>query len=115
MRLLNVSTGALEEFYDKSPPYAILSHTWGTEEVSLGELSSIPTDVFQGFVYDTSYPDINTPQPMDRHKTIVSRKGFQKIAWTCCQAARDSIAYAWIDTCCIDKKSSSELSEAINS
>ncbi|ROW03871.1 hypothetical protein VPNG_07302 [Cytospora leucostoma] len=34
---------------------------------------------------------------------------------TCLQAARDGLKYAWVDTCCIDKSSSAELSEAINS
>lgn len=34
---------------------------------------------------------------------------------TCQQARRDSLEYAWVDTCCIDKTSSAELSEAINS
>lgn len=34
----------------------------------------------------------------------------------CCeQAQRDGLHYAWVYTCCIDKRSSSELSEAINS
>ncbi|KAM5530181.1 hypothetical protein V8D89_016147 [Ganoderma adspersum] len=34
----------------------------------------------------------------------------------CCTfAARDGFEWIWIDTCCIDKTSSSELSEAINS
>ncbi|KUI59526.1 Vegetative incompatibility protein HET-E-1 [Cytospora mali] len=33
----------------------------------------------------------------------------------CWQAAKDGLKYAWVDTCCIDKSSSAELSEAINS
>lgn len=43
------------------------------------------------------------------------KKGFQKIDWTCQQAATDGLDYAWVDTCCIDQSSSAELSEAINS
>jgi hypothetical protein len=31
------------------------------------------------------------------------------------QAAKDGLSYFWIDTCCIDKSSSADLSEAINS
>ncbi|KAK2767968.1 het domain-containing protein [Colletotrichum kahawae] len=42
-------------------------------------------------------------------------KGFRKIRETCRLAARDGIKYAWVDTCCIDKSNSAELSEAINS
>ncbi|KAI6262218.1 hypothetical protein MCOR23_002183 [Pyricularia oryzae] len=32
-----------------------------------------------------------------------------------CQVQRHPIPYVWVDTCCIDKTSSAELSEAINS
>ncbi|KIN94212.1 hypothetical protein M404DRAFT_168869, partial [Pisolithus tinctorius Marx 270] len=43
------------------------------------------------------------------------RDGYQKIIKSCEQAAKDGYEWLWIDTCCIDKRSSSELSEAINS
>jgi hypothetical protein len=42
-------------------------------------------------------------------------KGWSKVLGCCAQAALDGWLYAWIDTCCIDKTSSAELSEAINS
>lgn len=33
----------LEEYFDESiPPYAILSHTWGKEEVTFQEWTSLP-------------------------------------------------------------------------
>ncbi|KAJ4176959.1 hypothetical protein NW755_014126, partial [Fusarium falciforme] len=44
-----------------------------------------------------------------------SRAGYKKITQTCQQALKDRIEYVWVDTCCIDKTSSAELSEAINS
>ncbi|KAK8090213.1 HET-domain-containing protein [Apiospora hydei] len=70
--------------------YAILSHTWEEEEVS-----------FQEF------------QDMRRARR---KKGFNKIEMTCRLARmKYSLKYAWVDTCCIDKSSSAELSEAINS
>ncbi|KAB2099551.1 hypothetical protein AG0111_0g12110 [Alternaria gaisen] len=89
MRLINCSTLQLEEFFgDNIPRYAILSHTWGGEEVSFADFSL-------------------------GHPT--SRSGYRKIDLTCKQAIADGLGYAWVDTCCIDKSSSSELSEAINS
>ena len=88
MRLINTSTLELEEFTGDFPKYAILSHTWGDEEVS-----------FQLF---------QTPQRQ-------SRASFTKIKQFCALAARQNLEYAWVDTCCIDKSSSAELSEAINS
>ena len=41
--------------------------------------------------------------------------GFQKIKSFCNWARMRSLEYAWVDTCCIDKSSSAELTEAINS
>ncbi|KAK1757807.1 hypothetical protein QBC47DRAFT_377014, partial [Echria macrotheca] len=46
---------------------------------------------------------------------IMAKSGFRKIEYCCFQAASEGIEWVWIDTCCIDKKSSAELSEAINS
>ncbi|KAI0975637.1 heterokaryon incompatibility protein-domain-containing protein [Xylaria arbuscula] len=89
MRLLNVHTFVISEFYgNQIPRYAILSHTWDEEEVTL-------QDMIEG--------------------KAPSRRGYQKIALCCEQARCDGLPYAWIDTCCIDKRSSAELSEAVNS
>ena len=43
------------------------------------------------------------------------KKGYNKIEMICKRASTERIAYVWVDTCCIDKSSSAELSEAINS
>ena len=48
---------------------------------------------------------------IERHK----RESWYKISMTCEKALRHGYDYAWVDTCCIDKSSSAELSEAINS
>jgi hypothetical protein len=47
--------------------------------------------------------------------TADSKQGFAKIMKCCELAASEEYQYVWIDTCCIDKLSSAELSEAINS
>ena len=92
MRLLDTSTLMLYEFFDDNvPTYAILSHTWGEEEVSLYDLKN------------------KIPMQLDR------LKGYMKIKEFCAVAASHDFEYVWIDTCCIDKTSSAELSEAINS
>ncbi|KAL6401311.1 Vegetative incompatibility protein HET-E-1 [Ilyonectria robusta] len=89
MRLINAATVQLEEFYgDAIPEYAILSHRWLDEEVSLQDLQS---------------------------GAGTSKAGYRKIQLCCEQAVRDGLSYAWVDTCCIDKTSSAELTEAINS
>ncbi|KAG5809976.1 hypothetical protein H9Q74_010269 [Fusarium xylarioides] len=90
MRLINTTTLEVEEFFNVSiPEYAILSHTWGDGEVSLQDWA-------------------------DR-KNRRFKPGFQKIICACTQAAKDQLSHVWVDTNCIDKSSSAELSEAINS
>jgi hypothetical protein len=44
-----------------------------------------------------------------------SKAGYGKIQFFGEQARRDGLQYFWVDTCCIDKSSSAELTEAINS
>lgn len=91
MRLINVKTFRLEEFFGNSiPDYAILSHTWDA--------------------YEISFEDTKT----DLHLTQ-KRDSFSKIQACIEQTLRYELDYCWVDTCCIDKSSSAELSEAINS
>ena len=91
MRLINTKTRVLEEFIGRNiPKYAILSHTWEEE----GEVT---------------YQDVMT------NPDYALMKGHEKIEMTCRLALASGLKYAWVDTCCIDKSSSAELSEAINS
>lgn len=95
MYLINVRTYELEWFVDeKQVPggYAILSHRWEDEEIL--------------------YKDITKAK---MRAQMCRLKGFYKFNKTCQQAFQDGLSYAWIDTCCIDKSSSAELQEAINS
>ncbi|KAI2634051.1 HET-domain-containing protein [Xylaria nigripes] len=98
MRLIDVKTLELKEFFHKHPPYAILSHTWGSEEVTFEEYL------------------IATDRNQHAHAQTIKRKaGFAKIMGACKRAQADGLQYVWCDTNCIDKRSSAELSEAINS
>ena len=92
MRLLNTSTYQLESFLGTTkPPYVILSHTWEPDGEVLFEDLQLPANEFS------------------------AKPGFAKIKNTCSRALRDGYKYVWVDTCCIEKSSSAELSEAINS
>ncbi|KAK3494192.1 heterokaryon incompatibility protein-domain-containing protein [Neurospora hispaniola] len=99
MRLINTSTLTLTSFLlpvSLLPPYAILSHTWSPspdDEVTFQEFISLP------------------PHELEKKK----EKGYAKIKHTCHRAKKSGIEWAWVDTCCIDKSSSAELTEAINS
>jgi hypothetical protein len=74
---------------DAIPHYAILSHTWGADidEVTLADLE-IDTDM--------------------------TKADYKKLHFCADQASKDDVRYFWVDTCCIDKTSSAELTEASN-
>ncbi|KUI73616.1 Vegetative incompatibility protein HET-E-1 [Cytospora mali] len=92
MRLINVHDYSMKEFYGHDiPAYAVLSHTWGDDEVLLSDMKS------------------------RKQYEAYAKEGFAKIEFCCKQAKLDGWDWAWVDTCCIDKTSSAELSEAINS
>lgn len=90
MRLINTKSLELKEFLGdptnpRFPRYAILSHTWEEEEVTFQDIQNI--DVAK------------------------KKAGFAKIA-KCSEIALDEgLSWAWVDTCCIDKTSSAELTE----
>ncbi|KAI1161751.1 heterokaryon incompatibility protein-domain-containing protein [Nemania serpens] len=87
--MLAIIPQSLVEFIgDSLPPYAILSHTWGLEEITTRELRN------GGF------------------GTLV---GFVKLQALCDQTRRDGFQFTWIDTCCIDRSGSAKLSESLNS
>ncbi|KAH7073623.1 heterokaryon incompatibility protein-domain-containing protein [Paraphoma chrysanthemicola] len=94
MRLLQLEENggfSLVEYVGNDiPPYAILSHTWGRDGDEV---------TFQDLMNGTSK----------------AKPGYDKVSFCVEQATRDGLTFAWIDTCCIDKSNSTELSEAINS
>jgi tetratricopeptide (TPR) repeat protein len=94
MRLLELNSygnfSLIDFVEDDMPRYAILSHTWGPDgdEVTFKDLME---------------------------STGNSKAGYDKLRFCGEQAKKDDLRYFWVDTCCIDKSSSAELSEAINS
>jgi hypothetical protein len=87
-RLIEVNSLELVTVRSPDPQYAILSHTWGNDEVTFKDW---------------------------RTSGWKEMKGFAKILGACKQAKTDGFRYLWVDTCCIDKSSSAELAKAINS
>ncbi|KAK7964410.1 hypothetical protein PG988_011384 [Apiospora saccharicola] len=89
MRLLHSKDLTLKEFVANPPPYAILSHTWEDDEVLFADIANL--------------------------EHTRTKAGFTKVQQACRTAAEDGFEWIWIGTCCIDKSSSAELSEALNS
>ncbi|KAF5345624.1 hypothetical protein D9758_015166 [Tetrapyrgos nigripes] len=90
MRLLNTKNFTVKQFFTDIPRYAILSHTWEQS----GEVT---------------FQDI---QNLDVAR---SKAGWCKVENACARARRYRFDWIWIDSCCINKESSAELSEALNS
>ena len=95
-RLIDVETYVIQRgFHSRftDSKYAILSHRWFEE----GEIA---------------FDEYNPDDLRDAEKT---QRNLSKIRSACAKAREEGIKWLWIDSCCIDKSSSSELSEAINS
>lgn len=76
MRLLHAFRRDFTEFIidEEIPRYAILSHTWGEEEISFQEWQKMP------------------------YSQLQLKKGYRKISYCCRQALKDNIEWVWIDT-----------------
>jgi hypothetical protein len=94
MRLLHTSSLTLRAYFDESAPsYGILSHTWvESEEVSYQEILK---------------------EILNLSPSVKAKFGNKKII-NCAHTIEElGYDYVWIDTCCMDKSSSAELSESI--
>ena len=96
-----LSTDRAELHYFSSPEavdggYAILSHTWGEKEQTFQDTQDLR---------DRGERTGKNPRDLAR----------EKVRECCILAERHGYKWIWNDTCCIDKTSSTELSEAINS
>jgi len=89
VRLIDTTTLKLEEFPPPFPTYAILSHTWDSNEATMADMPMIDQ--------------------------VGYKRKFAKIRRACSEGSQVGLRHCWVDTRCIDKTSSSELSESINS
>src|ERR1700712_3500433 len=92
MRLLELKSNGdvslTKNLISNIPPYAILSHTWGDDDDEI------------------TFEDLT-------EGLAKTKRGYNKIQFCASQARNDGLQYIWIDTCCIKKSDSAELSEAI--
>ncbi|KAH9912485.1 heterokaryon incompatibility protein-domain-containing protein [Epithele typhae] len=108
MRLLATDTGLMSEFADPTEvKYAILSHVWA-RKTSDNDTSYEPELTYDDYTrLRTEHGDESDDPFLDKLPPKVRHS---------CEVAKDhGISFIWIDTCCINKSNSSELSEAINS
>ncbi|KAM5534181.1 hypothetical protein V8D89_012201 [Ganoderma adspersum] len=101
MWLLSTDRAELRYFarnFDATGGYAILSHTWDGDEQTLQEVRAIGERCRASGTNPRDDPELSS-----------------KIRNCCILVEKHGYRWVWIDSCCIDKTSSSELSEAINS
>jgi ankyrin repeat protein len=95
MRLLQIQANGSFSLVNhegtSTPPYAILSHTWSENNED-----------------EVSYDDMCK-------ETGGEKSGYAKLKFCAERATQDGLEHFWVDTCCINKSSSAELSEAITS
>ncbi|KAF4493497.1 heterokaryon incompatibility [Fusarium agapanthi] len=101
MRLILAKCLLFEEFpSDKIPKHAIVSHRWEVEESSYSDmktrLAHRDADVFGA-------------------GPLWTGPNYRKIYEFGLMASQAGYEHIWVDTCCIDKSSSAELQESINS
>jgi Heterokaryon incompatibility protein (HET) len=115
MRLLKTDSLEFEEFSDPDtiPKYAILSHMWGGQEVSFREM--LQYHETQPKEIKTDHETRPKKRKIDHDSKIEQKNGFGKIQQAATIAANEGYEHIWVDTCAINKDSSAELSEAINS
>lgn len=140
MRLVDVDTIELKTFGEDVPKYVILSHTWGPDEVTYQDLTMITRmrSMIDNSGSNYSEKDglpsgsaalmltamemllhgnrnVGAMLPDLSEEALMKREGYAKIVNAAKEAKRLGYQYIWCDTCCIDKTSSSELQESINS
>ncbi|TGJ84801.1 hypothetical protein E0Z10_g3961 [Xylaria hypoxylon] len=93
---------------DSKPKYAILSHTWGWQDEKTGKWAHKVDEV----TYDERR---NFSNPFDESLHPDKQIAYKKIYYACRRALDRGCNYVWIDSCCIDKSNSAELTESINS
>jgi len=97
--------------------YAIVSHRWEAddEEVTFDEMRALRQPLTKEQSLRSPFTKEHSLGPLRQPFMKGHSLGYRKIR-ECCELARArGYQYLWIDTCCIDKRSSAELSEAINS
>jgi hypothetical protein len=145
MRLIDVDTLTIKSFSDNNvPEYAILSHTWGSDEITYQEMSLITRmrllssacdsqvtettqDAANGYGFTNSTLMLAAIEMLVRgnwspgssldglsEESLMRREGYAKIACSARKAKELGYEWIWIDTVCIDKTSSAELQESIN-
>jgi hypothetical protein len=137
MRLINIWTLEQKEFSARGiPKYFILSHRWGRKEVSYKDYSkkrNLDGPGYEKILGACKFARLFAFEEGGRYPFRHGKRKNQKVPpfheqWDTYENAAEflgvkntweiqggGVSWIWIDSCCIDKRSTAELSEAINS
>ena len=102
MRLLHTTEYILKDHIAPIPEYAILSHKWLKDKDGNG--------------IEITFKSFNTRQLKGQMRIEPQFiRSLEKIRGACEQARKDKMQWLWIDTCCIDKSSSTEVAKSLRS
>lgn len=104
MRLINIHTLEVDEFNAGVPAYGILSHLshrWVGQETTFEQYQSPQKRAKPSFLKINDFCKL-----VREHRSEWRQRYHIEACY---------VDWVWIDTCCIDKRSSAEVSEAINS
>lgn len=105
MRLINIHSLEIKDFLDLTqvPPYAILSHRWTDDEITYKDFAKGRRKSSAGF------------RKIEQFCHWVKKEQPKVQGWLEQAGPPQRVQWIWVDTACIDQRSSAELSEAINS
>ncbi|KAK5164485.1 uncharacterized protein LTR77_009691 [Saxophila tyrrhenica] len=124
MRLINIHTLELREFTGQPPPYIILSHRWTSNEPTYKQFRKRnPEQEEEKDGKEKGKAEGNTltdNRKIEDFCVFVQEQQFRQTSHNILRTYNDIdagtlVQWVWVDTVCIDKRSSAELSEAINS
>lgn len=104
MRLLSSTTLEFKVFSDEElPPYAILSHTWGAEEISYQDLkylhttAALPNHLRENEMYVTALAAAaGLDHSMKDKSSLCDRAGYKKLERTAKVAKSEKLNWFWV-------------------
>ncbi|KAG2353153.1 WD40-repeat-containing domain protein [Suillus spraguei] len=125
LRLLNTSTGLLcdraaqmSTFKTSAEYKELLSSTTKHSDLQTGRIKDVVATYFSCVLLSHRWEEMEAVLPDIQDKVVYELNGLGGIAklQSFCKVARDAgYRWAWMDTCCIDKRSNTEVQESVNS
>ncbi|KAG2358613.1 WD40-repeat-containing domain protein [Suillus spraguei] len=125
LHLLNTSTGLLcdraaqmSTFKTSAEYKELLSSTTKHSDLQMGLITDVVVKYFRCVLLSHRWEETEAVLPDIQDKVVYELNGLGGIAklQSFCKVARDAgYRWAWMDTCCIDKRSSTEVQESVNS